>query len=156
MRIKSGQDFAAGVLFVVVGVAALWIAADYPKGTARNPGTGVLPFILACCLIGTGALLWVKALLAEGPGLTGWAWRPVVMVTLATIAFALLVDRFGLVVAMVASMTLCALGTPETRWREYTLFAVLMIALAIAMFIWGLGMPIAILPKELAKELAWK
>jgi hypothetical protein len=150
MRIKSGQDLATGALFVVVGVAALWIGADYPKGTARNPGTGVLPFILAWSLIGTGALLWVKALLVEGPGLTGWAWRPVAMVTLATIAFALLVDRFGLVVAMIGSMTLCALGTPETRWREYALFAAGMILVAIAMFIYGLGMPISILPKELA------
>ena len=46
------------------------------------------------------------------------------MITLATIAFALLIDRLGLVVAMIVSMTLAALGTPETRWREYALFAV--------------------------------
>jgi hypothetical protein len=152
MRVKSSQDLATGALFIVVGVAALWVGADYPKGTARNPGTGVLPFILAWCLIGTGALLWLKAWLVEGPGLTRWAWRPVVMVTLAAIAFALSVDRFGLVVAMVLSMTLTALGTSETRWREYALFAAGMILVAIAMFIYGLGMPIPILPKE----LAWK
>jgi hypothetical protein len=150
VRIRGGQDFATGLLFIVVGIAALWIGADYPRGTARNPGTGVLPLILAWCLIGTGSLLWIKSFLVDSPGLTPWAWRPVIMVTLATIAFALLIDRFGLVVAMVVSMTLTAIGTPETRWREYTLFAVLMIAVAIAMFIWGLGMPISVLPKELA------
>ena len=65
-------------------------------GTAQRPGTGVLPRILAWCLIGTGVLLWFKALLAEGPGLTRWAWRPVIMITLATVAFALLIDRLGL------------------------------------------------------------
>ena len=57
MRIKS-QDFATGLLFVAVGIAALWIGADYPMGTPQRPGTGVLPRILAWCLIGTGALLW--------------------------------------------------------------------------------------------------
>jgi putative tricarboxylic transport membrane protein len=150
MRIKSGQDLLTGLLFVVVGAGALWIGADYPMGTAQRPGTGVLPFILSWCLIGTGALLWLKAVLVEGPGLTSWAWRPVIMVTLATIAFALLVDRYGLVAAMLASMTLAALGTPETRWGEYTLFALLMLAIGIAMFIWGLGMPIQVLPKELS------
>ena len=93
MRIKSGQDLLTGLLFVVVGVAGLWIGADYPMGTAQRPGTGVLPYILSWCLIGTGGLLWLKAVLVEGPGLTGWAWRPVVMITLATIAFALLIDR---------------------------------------------------------------
>jgi putative tricarboxylic transport membrane protein len=152
IKIKSTQDLATGILFIGVGLAALWIGADYPVGTAQRPGTGVLPRILAWCLIGTGALLWFKALLWEGPGLTRWAWRPVIMITLATIAFALLVDRFGLVVAMLVSMTLAALGTPETRWREYTMFAAIMVVIGVGMFIFGLRMPIPILPKE----LSWK
>jgi hypothetical protein len=150
MRIKSGQDLATGLLFILVGAGALWVGWDYPMGSAQRPGTGVLPYILSWCLIGTGGLLWLKALLVEGPGLTGWAWRPVIMITLATVAFALLVDRFGLVVAMLGSMTLAALGTPETRWVEYSLFALLMVAIGVAMFIWGLGMPIAVLPKGLS------
>ena len=148
MRIKSGQDLLTGLLFVVVGAGALWIGADYPMGTAQRPGTGVLPYILSWFLIGTGGLLWLKALLVEGPDLTGWAWRPIIMITLATIAFALLIDRFGLVAAMLVSMTLAALGTPETRWREYAVFAVIMIVIAIAMFIKGLGMPIPIWPTQ--------
>ena len=91
---------------------------------------------------------YYKERLMVQPGLTGWAWRPIIMITLATIAFALLIDRFGLVAAMLVSMTLTALGTPETRWREYALFAVLMIVIAIAMFIKGLGMPIPIWPTQ--------
>jgi putative tricarboxylic transport membrane protein len=156
MRIKSGQDLATGLLFIVVGVAAIWIGADYPMGTAQRPGTGVLPRILAWCLIGTGALLWLKAAMTNGPGLTRWAWRPVIMVALATVAFALLVDRLGLIVAMLVSMTLAALGTPQTRWLEYTLFALLMVGIGVGMFIYGLRMPIPILPKGLPEALPWK
>jgi putative tricarboxylic transport membrane protein len=155
MRIKGGQDFATGLLFIAVGLAAFWIGADYHMGTAQRPGTGVLPRILSWCLIGTGALLWLKAVLTDGPGLTRWAWRPVIMIALATIAFALLVDRLGLVVAMLISMTLAALGTPETRWREYTLFALFMVVLGVGMFIYGLRMPIPILPKSLPGALSW-
>jgi heme A synthase len=146
MRIKS-QDFATGLLFLGVGVAALWISADYPMGTPQRPGTGVLPLILAWCLIGTGVLLWLKAAVTDSPRLTSWAWRPAIMITLATMAFALLVDRLGLVVTMVVSMTLAALGTPETRWREYALFALVMLVIGVGVFIYGLGMPIPILPK---------
>ena len=156
MRIKSSQDVATGLLFIAVGLAALWVGADYPIGTAQRPGTGVLPRILAWCLIGTGALLWIKAAFTDGPRLTGWAWRPAIMITLATVAFALLADRFGLVVSMLASMTLAALGTPETRWREYALFALLMVAIGIGVFIYALGMPIPILPKDLPRALLWK
>ncbi len=155
MRIKGGQDFATGLLFIVVGLAAFWIGADYHMGTAQRPGTGVLPRILSWCLIGTGALLWLKAVLTDGPGLTRWAWRPIIMITLATVAFALLIDRFGLVVTMIVSMTLAALGTPETRWREYTLFALFMVVLGVGMFIYGLRMPIPILPKDLPGALSW-
>jgi hypothetical protein len=151
MRIKS-QDFASGLLFVVVGAAALWISADYPMGTPQRPGTGVLPVILAWCLIGTGSLLWLKAVVTDSPRITSWAWRPAIMITLATIAFALLVDRAGLAVTMVVSMTLVALGTPETRWREYLPFAFIMLAIGVSVFIYGLGMPIPILPKN----FAWK
>jgi hypothetical protein len=147
MRIKS-QDFATGLLFGAVGIAALWIGADYPMGTPQRPGTGVLPAILAWCLIGTGALLWLKAVVTNSPNLTSWAWRPAIMITLATIAFALLADRAGLVVTMIVSMTLAALGTPETRWREYLPFAVIMLAIGVSVFIYGLGMPIPILPKN--------
>ena len=146
MRIKS-QDFATGLLFVAVGTAAFWIGADYPMGTPQRPGTGVLPRILAWCLIGTGILLWLKAFATDSPRLTSWAWRPAIMITLATVAFALLIDTLGLVGTMVVSMTLVALGTPETRWREYMLFALIMLAIGVGVFIYGLGMPIPILPK---------
>jgi hypothetical protein len=154
MRVKGIQDLAASLLFAAIGLAALWISADYPVGSAQRPGTGVLPRILAWCLVGTGVLLGIKALLADGPGLTRWAWRPVVMITLATVAFALSVDRLGLVAAMLLSMTLAALGTPETRWREYAMFCVVMIVLGVGMFIYGLRMPIPVWPPSLG-ALQW-
>ena len=65
------------------------------------------------------------------------------------VAPAVLVGYALLVAAMLGSMTLAALGTPETRWGEYTIFAAIMLVIGVAMFIWGLGMPIPILPKEL-------
>ena len=146
MRIRSSQDLATGLLFLAVGLGACWIGADYNMGTAQRPGTGVLPRILAVGLMGSGVLLWIKALVVDGPGLGYWAWRPMIMVTLATIAFALLIDPAGIVVAMVVSMTLAALGTPETRWREFAVFSLIMLAMGLGMFIYGLGMPIKVLP----------
>ncbi len=150
MQIRNGQDFATGLFFIAIGLGAYWIAFDYPMGTAMRPDTGVLPKALAWLLVGTGIILAVKSLLADGPRLTGWAWRPAVMITIATVAFALLVDQLGLVLTMLVSMTLAAFGTPETRWREYALFAVVMVALGVVVFIVGLGMPISTWPKGLS------
>jgi putative tricarboxylic transport membrane protein len=155
MRIRGGQDFATGLFFFVIGLAAFWIGADYPMGSAQRPGTGVLPRILAWCLMGTGGLLCIKAFLTDGEGLTRWAWRPVIMIAIATVAFALTVDQLGLVASMLISMTLAALGTPETRWLEYTMFAAIMVVIGVGMFIWGLRMPIPVWPTGLPAVLTW-
>ena len=148
MRPKSTQDLATGLMFLAVGIAGLIIGWNYPMGTAQRPDTGVLPRILSWLLVGTGGLIAVKAFLFDGEALDlkNWAWRPVICVALASIAFALLVDRAGLVVSMVAAMTLTALGTPETRWSEYILFAITMVFIGVAMFIAALGMPIKVWP----------
>ena len=146
MHIKSSKDFATGLLFLAIGLGAYYIGSTYNMGTPQRPGTGVLPRILAWSLMGSGLLLSIQALIQDGPKLDAWAWRPLIMVTMATIAFAFLIDTAGLVVAMLVSMTLAALGTHETRWVEFSLFSLLMLAIGIGIFILGLGMPIKVWP----------
>jgi hypothetical protein len=146
MRVLRSQDFATGILYIVIGAAAYVIGSDYSMGTSLRPGSGVLPRILACCLMASGAALCVKAWFEEGTPISPWAWRPLVMVTLATIAFSLLIDRVGLVATMLVSMTLAALGTPETRWKEFAIFMVLMLVFGVGLFIWGLKMGIKVMP----------
>ena len=146
MRVRSTQDFATGLLFLLIGIGAFYIGSTYNMGTPQRPGTGVLPRILAWCMIGSGLLLAIKAFFADGPGIARFAWRPLAMVTLAAIAFSLLIDRAGLVVAMIVSLTLAAMGTPETRWKEFAAFMVLMLAIGLGVFIYGLGMPLKVLP----------
>ena len=146
MRIKSSKDFATGLLFVAIGLGAYYIGSTYNMGTPQRPGTGVLPRILAWCLMGSGLLLAIQAMIQQGPKLDAWPWRPLIMITVATIAFAFLIDQAGLVVAMIVSMTLAALGTHETKWTEFTMFMGLMLAIGIGIFIVLLGMPIKVLP----------
>lgn len=146
MRERGGQDLATAVLFIGLGVLALYVGASYPMGNARAPGTGVLPRIVAWGLVGIGTIIGAKALVGGGPSIKGVAWRPALMVLLAIVVFARLIDSLGLVVTMAISMTLVALGTPETRWREYLGFAVLLILVAWGMFIAALKMPIPTWP----------
>jgi hypothetical protein len=144
-----GQDFATGVLFAGIGIAALLTVHFYdrlPMGTAQRPGTGVLPEILSWCLIASGGVLIVKALAAGDIAMERWNWRSLVAVTAATLAFGFLIDDLGLVVTMMISLTICALGTSETRWREYIPFLGIMIVGSAAIFVWLLGMPIPLWP----------
>ena len=146
MRVKSSKDLAAALMFIAVGIAAFYIGSSYNMGTPQRPGTGVLPRILAWCLMGTGVLLAIQAMLANGPKLDAWALRPLIAITVATVAFSLLIEQVGLVITMIVSMTIAALGTHETRWREFLMFMVLMLAIGLGIFIYGLGMPIKVLP----------
>jgi len=120
MRIKSSKDFATGLLFLAIGLGAYYIGSTYNMGTAQRPGTGVLPRILAWCLMGSGLLLTVQALFQEGPKLDAWAWRPLIMVTVATIAFALLIDSAGLVVDVRHVSNICGreIGLVGQRQRR--------------------------------------
>lgn len=155
MNIRLTQDMAAGLLFLTLGAAALTISADYAMGTPQRPGSGVLPRILGWALSGTGALLIAKALIRPDAAISAWAWRPFVLVTLAVVAFALLVDRAGLVVAMIASMVLVAAGSHETRWGEAAVFGLALIVVAVLLFVKLLGMPITVLPRGLAALAPW-
>lgn len=151
MRIKWGQDLATGLLFIAVGLGSLLTIYYYdklPMGTAQRPGTGVLPLGLSWCLIGTGALLGFKSITVSDEPMSSWAWRPLFLVTLATMAFGFLVDDWGLVITMIISMTLCALGSLETRWGEFAGFSAIMVAIGYGMFIWLLGMPINTWPTK--------
>jgi putative tricarboxylic transport membrane protein len=47
---------------------------------------------------------------------------------------------------MLASMTLAALGTPQTRWGEYAIFSIIMLVIGVGMFVYGLGMPVRAFP----------
>jgi len=42
MPVRSTQDLATGLLFIAVGIAGLWLGADYPMGTTQRPEP-------ACC-----------------------------------------------------------------------------------------------------------
>lgn len=142
MKISFGQDTATGLLFAGIGAGALWIGWDYNMGTALKPGTGVLPAMLSVGLILIGAVLALRAIIAGDVAIEDFSWRPLIMVTIGTLAFGLLIDRLGMVVTTIASLGLCALGISETRWGEFAVFTAIMLAISWFTFIWLLGMPI--------------
>ena len=96
-----------------------------------------------------------KVVVSTGQQLAGWAWRPLLAVTAATVAFGSLIDELGLVLTMVIALSLCALGTLESKWYEFSVFLAVMIAGGVGTFIWLLGMPIPIWPTKMPTFLAF-
>jgi len=133
-------------MFIAIGALGLWIGKDYPMGSPVRLGTGVFPRLLCWGLIIIGAIVLLQGFTVKGEPVGKWAWRPIVLISVAATLFALLIEPAGLVVSMVVLMIIAALAGEEHTLKEFSIFSVIMVILSVAMFIFGLGMPIKVFP----------
>ncbi len=144
--LKAPQDFYCGLLYIGVGILGIWVGADYPRGTPVRLGTGVFPAILSWGLVVIGLIVMVQGLMTAGPPIGRIAWRPVILISLAATSFALLIETAGLIIAMVVMMILARFAGDDHSNKEFGIFAVIMVLMALGIFVWGLEMPLKVFP----------
>lgn len=142
VKIKSQKDFWTGCLYLVFGAAAYWIARDYPVGTASRMGAGYFPSLLSGLLMLIGALSLLRSLTRRGTPLNGFAWRQAGIVFAATLSFAFLLERAGLLIALVVLILGSASASAKFRleWRAI-LAALGLIVFCALVFVKGLSLP---------------
>ena len=145
-RLKNPQDFVSGLFFLAIGVIALWIGRDYPLGSPQRMGTGAFPRMLCWGMIALGAIVVAQSFVTVGDRLTRWSLKPLLWISLSILAFSLLLEGGGFVLATVALLLVAAVGSPETRWVEVLIFTAAMTLFGVAVFIWGLGLPLRMWP----------
>ncbi|MBI5443834.1 MAG: tripartite tricarboxylate transporter TctB family protein [Deltaproteobacteria bacterium] len=147
MRIANQRDFAAGCLFVGIGATALLLGSRYKVGTAQQMGPGYFPLVLSGLLILLGTCIAVRSLARGDLPLPRFDLRPVGVIAAATVFFAVAVDRAGLAL----TTALCAAASRSARkghgLRETAVLAVLLGALAVGLFGYGLGLQIPLWPR---------
>jgi putative tricarboxylic transport membrane protein len=143
-RVKNPQDFWAGLLFLAVGIAAVWFGRVYTFGTATKMGPGYLPAVLSWGLAGLGAFLTLRALFESGPPIEGSLMRPQLFILAAIVVFAFCIERFGLAPAVVVVTVIASLASPEMRWKETLILSVGLAVLCALLFVKLLGQPLAI------------
>ncbi len=141
-----GKDFFAGLVFLGFGAGAIVIARSYPMGTAMRMGPGYFPTLLGGLLSLLGLLLVARALWLRDEPVEAWAFRPLLLVHGAVVAFALAIQSLGLVVATLALVGLSRLGDRDFRALEVAGLFLFLTALAIGLFVYGLGLPFRIWP----------
>jgi uncharacterized membrane protein YqjE len=150
-RIRHPKDFGAGVMFIAFGIAAIAIGTGYPLGVAARMGPGYFPRILGILLIAFGTILMVRALRLRGARITLESPRPLLIVLGSVVLFGLTAPSLGLVVATVLLIMVSSAASTEFRWKEALLSSVILAALSVAGFIWGLGLQFSIWPAFLGK-----
>ena len=57
-----------------------------------------------------------------------------------------MLETVGFVLSTLALLLVSAVGSPETRWREAVIFSIGITFFGVALFIWGLGLPLKTWP----------
>ena len=135
------KDFWAGLMLLVIGAGAAWIARNYPMGTVLRMGAGYFPTVLGILLALFGVALMARALRSTERIEAGWSPRAFVLLPLSFIAFGFLLDRAGFIPAMVVLIVGAAAAGREFRLVEVLLLAVGLTAASVAVFIYGLRLP---------------
>jgi len=151
-KIRHPKDFAAGLMFVTFGVAAIAIGSGYPLGGAARMGPGYFPRILGILLIVLGAIVTLRALRLDGAKITLESPRPLLIVLGSVVLFGLTAPSLGLVVSTILLIVVSSTASTEFRWKEALVSGVLLAALAVAGFIWGLGLQFSVWPTFLGRS----
>lgn len=146
--VRNPKDFWAGVLFFAVGVGAtaIVLVSDYELGSARKMGPGYFPIWIAGGLIATGLLLAAKSMVTSGPPLRNWALKPLILISLAILLFAVLVNVAGLLPAIFLLVLMSTLASVRFHVKWALPLAAGLAVVSVLVFVKGLGLPVPIMP----------
>ena len=140
-------DLAFGGFLILLAIVALVEIRNLSIGTAADMGPGYVPRALACVIMGFGLVVAGRGFFAERRLLPAVKARPILSVLISLAVFALLLPRGGQALATLATMACATLATPDYKWRESVLFAVIITVFTVLLFISALGLPLSIWPR---------
>ena len=148
MKIRDAKDFWSGVMFVAFGLGFVVFARSYDMGTAARMGPAFFPTVLGGLLFAIGVIVAIKGLSAraEEHRVDKFHFKPLLLVLGAVVAFGLLLRPAGMLVALATLVFVSSLGGDQFRLRDVLLLTVGLAVLVLAVFIYGLGMTIPVLP----------
>lgn len=147
LRIRNPQDFWSGMFFISLGVLAIYLSHDYPMGSAFEMGPGYFPTWLGGLMIGFGVIIGALSFKLQGEahqglGLREWGFRPWLVLPITLAIYAMLMEaEFGFVPSLMVLIVGCALAHKDVHWSETLLLGIFVTAGAVAIFVYGLGLP---------------
>jgi len=141
------QDTLAGLLFLAIGTGGLLAGRSLNVGTADAMGEGYVPLAACWLMLGLGVAIAATGLRASAPALETGRLRPLLAVTGAVLAFAFTLEPLGVVVAIFASASCASRAVPGVALRSVLLPAAVLSLAVLAIFVWGLGLPLHALPR---------
>jgi hypothetical protein len=142
--IRNPKDFWSGIIFLVVGLAAVIIGRDYTMGTAGRMGPAYFPTILGWLLALLGMISIVRSLIRPGEPIPRFAIKDIALIMSAVVLFGLLIRGAGLVIAVVTLVMLSGFASTKFKVLPFLAVAVGLAIFAVLVFVTGLGLPMPI------------
>jgi len=128
-------------MFIGFGAAVLFIARDYRFGSAMRMGPGFFPTVLGGILIAFGVCITAVGLRSGEKIQERLSIRALILLPLSLVLFGLLMQRAGFIPALVALIFMSAASGRRFHFPEVLMLTGVLAAAAVALFIWGLGLP---------------
>jgi uncharacterized membrane protein len=135
------KDLWAGLMLVGIGAGSMFVARNYPFGTALRMGPGYFPVILGGLLVVFGLFLLGSGLRSSERIESSWSLRALVILPLSLVLFGVLMERAGFIPAMIVLIFGSATASTQFKFFEVLLFSIGLTAISVAVFVWGLGLP---------------
>ena len=143
LEIRSQKDFAAGCLFLAVGIVWALASLQYRVGTATAMGPGYFPLFVAIvvALLGLGSILR-SFRVAEWNRIGPWPYATLFFITGGIVGFGLLLETTGLLPAGLLLLAMSCWSRWRTRPLETALLIAGLLALVVGLFVYGLGLTV--------------
>ncbi|MGV6876231.1 tripartite tricarboxylate transporter TctB family protein [Pseudochelatococcus sp. B33] len=143
------KNVFAGALFLGVGAVFLvWSLLTLHMGTASQMGPGYFPAALGAllCLLGVGVITSAQRQMAlaedaEADERGPVRWRPILMIVLSPLAFALTIEPLGLLPASFLTLIISVFASSSVSIGRGLVVTLGFTAFCALVFKYGLGVP---------------
>lgn len=139
--LMSNKRFLSGIMFIGIGAVSIWMARDYPMGSALRMGPGYFPIVLGGIVIGFGVWEIIIGVLKPDPVQGNWSLRALAVLPLSAVVFGVLMETAGFIPALISLVIVSAFAGREFKIIEVVILAVGLTVACTGLFIYGLGLP---------------
>jgi hypothetical protein len=139
---RTNKDLWAGLMYIGTGAVGMWIAKDYPFGSALRMGPGYFPSVLGGLMVVMGIYVLALGLRKNHEKIEGnLSLRALIVLPISMVVFGILMEEAGFIPAMAALIPVSAAAGRDFKWVEVILLTIGLTILCAAGFIFALGLP---------------
>jgi hypothetical protein len=148
MKVRSHQDFWAGLLFIATGAFFAGFATNYSIGTAAKMGPGYFPLGIGLLQMVLGAIVMLSSMRKSTTEekIARFDFKSMLLVLGSVVLFGLLLKPLGLALSLLILIGVSSFASHEFSWKATVANAIVLISLCLGVFVWGLKLQFPLWP----------